>query len=63
MSWYVVHTKSRHEYKAHSGLIQKNLTTFLPEIETWSKQKDRKKKIHIPSVDFQGTIRPKIKKI
>jgi len=54
MSWYVVHTKSRHEYKAHSGLIQKNLTTFLPEIETWSKQKDRKKKIHIPL--FPGYI-------
>ena len=48
MSWYVVHTRSRHEYKTNSGLIQKNLTTFLPEIELWSKQKDRKKKIFTP---------------
>jgi transcription antitermination factor NusG len=48
MSWYVVQTRSRHEYKANTGLIQKNLTTFLPEIESWSKQKDRKKKIFTP---------------
>jgi transcription antitermination factor NusG len=54
MSWYVVHTRSRHEYKANSGLIQKNLTTFLPEIESWSKQKDRKKKIFTPL--FPGYI-------
>jgi len=48
MPWYAVHTRSRHEYKANSGLTQKNLTTFLPEIEVWSKRKDRKKKIFIP---------------
>jgi len=46
--WYVVHTKSRHEYKVNTGLLQKNLTTFLPEVEVWSKRKDRKKKIKIP---------------
>jgi len=48
MAWYAVHTRSRHEYKANSGLAQKNLTTFLPEIEVWSKRKDRKKKIFVP---------------
>jgi transcription termination/antitermination protein NusG len=48
MSWYAVSTRSRHEYKANSGLAQKGLTTFLPEIEVWSKRKDRKKKIFIP---------------
>jgi transcriptional antiterminator NusG len=48
MAWYVVHTRSRHEYKANSGLAQKSLTTFLPEIEVWSKRKDRKKKISVP---------------
>lgn len=48
MPWYVIHTKSRHEYKVNAGLIQKNLTTFLPEVEVWSKRKDRKKKIKIP---------------
>jgi transcriptional antiterminator NusG len=48
MPWYAVHTRSRHEYKANTGLTQKNVTTFLPQIEVWSKRKDRKKKILIP---------------
>jgi transcription antitermination factor NusG len=48
MPWYAVSTKSRHEYKANSGLSQKGMLTFLPEIEIWSKRKDRKKKIFIP---------------
>ena len=48
MPWYAVHTKSRHEYKAHTGLTQKNLKSFLPEMEVWSKRKDRKKKISVP---------------
>lgn len=48
MPWYVIYTKSRHEYKVNTRLIQKNLVTFLPEIETWSKQKDRRKKILVP---------------
>ena len=48
MPWYAVSTKSRHEYKANFGLSQKGITTFLPEIEVWSKRKDRKKKIFIP---------------
>jgi transcription termination/antitermination protein NusG len=48
MPWYAVSTRSRHEYKAKTGLSQKGITTFLPEIEVWSKRKDRKKKIFIP---------------
>lgn len=48
MPWYAVHTKSRHEYKALAGFAQKNLKSFLPEMEVWSKRKDRKKKISIP---------------
>jgi len=48
MSWYAVSTKSRHEYKANNSLTQKGIVTFLPEIEVWSKRKDRKKKIFIP---------------
>jgi len=48
MPWYAVHTKSRHEYKAHTGLIRKNLESFLPEMEVWSKRKDRKKKLSVP---------------
>jgi transcription antitermination factor NusG len=48
MPWYAVSTRSRHEYKANSGLLQKGMITFLPEMEIWSKRKDRKKKIFIP---------------
>ena len=48
MPWYAVSTRSRHEYKANSGLLQKGMITFLPEMEVWSKRKDRKKKIFIP---------------
>jgi transcription antitermination factor NusG len=48
MPWYAVHTKSRHEYKALTGLTQKYLKAFLPEMEVWSKRKDRKKKISVP---------------
>jgi transcriptional antiterminator NusG len=48
MPWYAVHTRSRHEHKANTGIEQKNVTTFLPQIEVWSKRKDRKKKIFIP---------------
>jgi len=48
MPWYAIHTKSRHEYKAHTCLTQKHLTSFLPEMEVWSKRKDRKKKLSIP---------------
>jgi len=48
MPWYAVSTKSRHEYKAYAGLSQKSLTTFLPEMEVWSKRKDRRKKIMVP---------------
>ncbi len=48
MPWYAVSTRSRHEYKANTGLLQKGIVTFLPEIEVWSKRKDRKKKMFIP---------------
>ncbi len=48
MSWYAVHTRSRHEDKANAGLIQKSYSVFLPKIEVWSKRKDRKKRIFLP---------------
>lgn len=48
MSWYAVHTKSRHEDKVWQGLTQKSYDTFLPKIEVWSQRKDRRKKIHVP---------------
>lgn len=48
MPWYAVHTKSRHEDRSYTLLIQKSIHAFLPKIEVWSKRKDRRKKIMIP---------------
>jgi transcription antitermination factor NusG len=48
MPWYAVHTRSRHEEKAHLGLTQKTYHSFLPKMEVWSKRKDRRKKIQLP---------------
>jgi transcription termination/antitermination protein NusG len=48
MPWYAVHTRSRHEEKVHLGLTQKAYRVFLPKMETWSKRKDRRKKIMLP---------------
>jgi transcriptional antiterminator NusG len=48
MPWYAVHTRSRHEDRAHLGLTQKAYHAFLPKLEVWSKRKDRRKKILIP---------------
>ena len=48
MSWFAVHTKSRHEEIVYKGLLQKSINTFSPKMEVWSKRKDRKKRIMIP---------------
>ena len=48
MFWYAVYTKPRHERKVSTQLIQEGMTTFLPEIERWSRRRDRKKKICYP---------------
>ena len=48
MSWYAVHTRSRHEDRVCLGLLQKSFHAFLPKLEVWSKRKDRRKKIMIP---------------
>ena len=48
MSWYAVHTKSRHEDKVYARLLQKSITTFFPKLEVWSTRKDRRKRIKIP---------------
>ena len=48
MPWYAVHTRSRHEEKAHAGLVLKGHNSFLPKLEAWSRRKDRRKKIMLP---------------
>jgi transcriptional antiterminator NusG len=48
MSWYAVYTKSRHERKVNTHLIQEGITAFLPEIERWSSRRDRRKQVWYP---------------
>lgn len=43
--WYAVKTKSRHEQKVYENLINKQINTFYPTMEVWSRRKDRRKKI------------------
>jgi len=54
MPWYAIHTRSRHEDRVDKLLNQKSLTVFLPKMETWSKRKDRRKRIMLPM--FPGYI-------
>ena len=46
--WYAIYTKPRHERKVNAHLSREGIKTFLPEIERWSRRKDRKKKILTP---------------
>jgi len=52
--WYAVYTRSRHEEKVYSRLKNKDFEVFLPKAETWSRRKDRRKKIWVPL--FPGYI-------
>ena len=54
MPWYAIHTRSRHEDKVQTGLVQKAYHVFLPKLEAWSRRKDRRKKILLPM--FPGYI-------
>ena len=48
MLWYAVYTKPRHERKVNDHLSREGITTFLPEMERWSRRKDRKKRVLYP---------------
>jgi transcription antitermination factor NusG len=52
--WYAVYTRSRHEEKVYTLLKNKDFEVFLPKAETWSRRKDRRKKIWVPL--FPGYI-------
>lgn len=47
MNWYAIYTRSRHEQKVNDRLREKNIETFLPLIECWSRRKDRRKRIYL----------------
>lgn len=46
--WYAVKTRSRHEKKVRDQFLERQIETFLPLCERWSRWKDRKKKIEFP---------------
>ena len=41
--WYVVRTRSRHEKTVRDQLVGREVETFLPIVERWSRWKDRRK--------------------
>ena len=47
-AWYVLRTRSRHEKTVHNQLVEREVQTFLPVVERWSRWKDRRKKIAFP---------------
>ncbi len=48
MHWYSVYTRSKHEQKVYERLTRKEIETFLPLIERWSRRRDRRKRIKLP---------------
>ncbi|PKL52595.1 MAG: antitermination protein NusG [Nitrospira bacterium HGW-Nitrospira-1] len=59
--WYVVHVKSRHEFKVLDRLTRAGIDTFLPIVERLNKWKDRKKLVAFPL--FPGYLFVHIHKI
>src|SRR2546426_10598339 len=46
--WNVGRTRSRHEKTVRDQLVNREVETFLPIIERWSRWKDRSKKVTFP---------------
>ena len=47
-AWYAIYAQVRHESKVHSRLLGKSFECLLPQIERWSRRRDRRKKIQVP---------------
>ena len=48
LSWYIIHTVSRHEVKVADGLTMKNLEVFLPRVMVRSRRRDRFQMLEMP---------------
>jgi transcription antitermination factor NusG len=59
--WYVVHVRSRHEFKVLGRLTKAGIDAFLPVVERLNKWKDRKKLVNFPL--FPGYLFVHIHKI
>lgn len=47
-TWYVIHTRSKHEAKVESALRQKGIEIFLPRITVRSRRQDRRLFLEVP---------------
>jgi transcriptional antiterminator NusG len=47
-AWYAVYAQVRHEGKVYSRLLAKSLECLFPQMERWSRRRDRRKKIQVP---------------
>jgi len=52
--WYALYVQVNHEKEVVKRLEQKEVGCFLPLMETWSKRRDRRKKIQLPM--FPGYV-------
>ncbi|MFZ0942349.1 MAG: UpxY family transcription antiterminator [Syntrophobacteraceae bacterium] len=52
--WYALYVQVNHEKEVAKRLEQKEVGCFLPLMETWSKRRDRRKKIQLPM--FPGYV-------
>ncbi len=48
MHWYAAYTRSRHEEKVYGRFLKKDIESFLPLMERWSRRRDRRKRINLP---------------
>ncbi len=46
--WYALYVQVNHEKEVVKRLEQKEVSCFLPLMETWSKRLDRRKRVHLP---------------
>lgn len=46
--WLVLRTRSRHEKKVRNELLNRQIETFLPMYERWSRWKDRRMRVQFP---------------
>jgi transcriptional antiterminator NusG len=47
-AWYALYAQVHHESKVHSRLSAKSFECLLPQMERWSRRRDRRKKIQVP---------------
>jgi transcription termination/antitermination protein NusG len=52
--WYALYVRSRYEKKVHQLLLEQEVVSFLPLLDTWKQWSDRKKRVSEPL--FRGYV-------